>query len=144
MTLPTTVLGRTFATAVGQEYVPLAKHRGRADPNRSVWKVSVSTEVGCFVEAWQESWRSSCSELWGHFRSGGRLRPLGLNVHGQDLWFGKFVRVSDASPWHGYPADYRRNAQDRPPTSVLRQWRDQGTLAKHQIAKIARGQRCKL
>ena len=144
MTLSTPALGHAFATEVVQQYVLLAKHRGHAGPNRSVWKVSVSTEVGCFVEAWQEAWRSSCRELWGHLRSNSRLKPLGLNVHGQDLWFGKFVRDSDASPWHGYPADYRRNAQDRPPTSVLRQWRDQGILAKHQIAKIARGQRCKL
>lgn len=121
----------------------LPRHRGRTG-RHSVWTVPVSTEVACFVRACRESWGVSCSELWGHNRTDGRLEPLGLNGHGECLWFGKFVQAAHTIPWHGYPADYRRKAQDRPPVSVLQQWRDLGILAKHQVAKVMSGRPCKL
>ena len=137
-------MGRTYTTAVGQAYVALPRHRGRAARRHSVWTVPVPTEVACFVQAWQASWGVGCGELWGHSRPDSRLEPLGLNGHGENLWFGKFVQSAPSSPWHGYPADYRRRAQDRPPTKVLHQWRDLGVLAKHQAAKVASGRPCKL
>ena len=131
-------------TAVTQIYISLEKHRGHPGRNRSVWTVSPQTEVACFIKAWQGSWGVNSTELWGHRWSGRRLSPVGINEHREALWFGKFVREPNTLPWHGYPADYRRKPHDRPPVAVLSLWRDLGILAKHQIAKIARGQQCKL
>ena len=137
-------MGFPCTTAVGQPYSALARHRGRPGRRHSVWLISIPEEVACFDRAWQGEWGNMGDELWGHIDSGQRLEPLGLNGHQEKLWFAKFVRAVRASPWHGYPADYRRKAQDRPPTRVLHQWRDLGILAKHQVAKVASGRPCKL
>ena len=134
--------GSPFLTEVGEHYLPLPKHRGVAGPERSVWTTPVLEEVTCFVQAWEGSWGANTSELWGHRGGSQGLQAVGRNVHGELLWFGKFVRAVPTSPWHGYPADYRRKVHDRPPVSILTRWRDLGILAKHQVAKIAAGRRC--
>ena len=138
------VVGVPFTTTVGEVYLPLGKHRGRATSQRSVWTKPVPTEVACFVQAWGASWGERDGELWGHRSATGVLEPVGRNNHGEDLWFGKFLRAERISPWHGYPADYRRKTQDRPPPEVLNRWRALGVLAKHQVAKVAAGRPCKL
>ena len=136
------VVGSPSTTVVGEVYLPLPKHRGQADQHRSIWTKPVPEEIACFVQAWQESWGTNGGELWGHVREGTRLQPLGLNRYGEHLWFGKFLHNPHPVQWHGYPADYRRKSQDRPPEKVLFKWRDIGILAKHQVYKIMAGKSC--
>ena len=136
------VVGSPFATSTGQFYTPFLRHRGTPDQHRSVWTEPVEGEVACFVEAWEQAWGERDGLLWGNARDDSGLRPLGLNGHREELWFAKFVRASSPAPWHGYPADYRRRKQDRPPTRVLVQWREAGIITKHEAARIAGGRRC--
>lgn len=136
------VAGSPVTTAVGEVYLALPKHRGQPDQHRSVWTKPVPEEVACFIEAWRGSWGVKSGELWGHVSGDAGLQPLGRNGHNEPLWFAKFLQNLSPAQWHGYPADYRRNAQDRPPTDVLDKWRQVGALAKHQMLKIKAGRPC--
>ena len=62
----------------------------------------------------------------------------------ESLFFGKFVDGSAIAIWHGYPADYRRRTQDRPPISVLQVRVMRGLVQKHHVAKIPGGMQCSL
>lgn len=136
-------VGSELLTSVGQRYLPSPKHRGTSGPDNSVWTISVSHELDCFVQAWQGAWGTDGTELWGHNQGGHGLEPLGVNFHDEDLWFGKFIGDDSGSPWHGYPADYRRKLRDRPPTEVLTQWRSQGIMTKQHATRVSRGQSCR-
>lgn len=136
-------VGLTTQVACGESYQPHRKHRGRPTKTASVWTKSVASEVGYFTQACLAGWGvGDC--LWGHHASTHGLEAVGRNHFGEDLWFGKFVRSGTGDVWHGYPADYRRHAHDRPSTNVLVAWRRSGVLKKHQIAKVAGGRPCKL
>lgn len=141
MTRP--VLNQVFLTPEGVQYMPISKHRGKPTKDRSVWTRTVAEEVECFRLALNNDW-GHAAELWGHRRSLDRLDQLGRNWCNESLWFGKFIRSQSNSPWHGYPADYRRRPQDRPPTAVLVRWRDLGAIEKYQVARVAGGQQCGL
>jgi hypothetical protein len=126
----------------GAVYTPLSKHRGLATASRSVWIVSVRDEIQCFVMAFRERWVFD-TDGWGlRPLSPGRLQVLGVNGFKERLALAKFVGADGS--WHGYPADYRRRVQDRPPMHLLRTWRASEILRKHQMAKISSGKQCNL
>ena len=119
------------------------KHRGPPTNESCTWIIPVDDEVALF-EAALPTARSPGQICWAAETGGRRLRTVGINVHRELLYFGKFVDGSVISGWHGYPADYRRRTQDRPPISVLKIWVNQGLLHKHHVAKISGGKKCNL
>ena len=119
------------------------KHHGSPTRQCCTWKIPVDDEVALFKTALPTA-RSPGQIYWaaeGHDR---RLRTVGINIHKESLFFGKFVDGSAISKWHGYPADYRRRTRDRPPICVLKIWVEQGLLEKHLVAKISGGKQCNL
>jgi len=126
----------------GVAYTPLSKHRGVATESVSVWTVEVCDEVECFLTAFRAGWVLG-DKAWGLRQLAlGRLQVLGVNGFNERLVLAKFV--GGDSGWHGYPADYRRRVQDRPPMGLLRTWYTSGILRKHQISKISSGKPCNL
>ena len=117
------------------------KHRGRPTKNRCTWIISVLEEVALFRKVIPVLCRPG-EIYWAAEAEGRRLRTVGINVHRESLIFAKFV--DDSAIWHGYPADYRKQPQDRPPIPVLQNWETQGLLKKHHIAKISGGKKCNL
>ena len=133
----------TIAIQQNVKYYVHPKHRGRPTNDRCTWIISVLEEVALFKRAIPVV---CCPGqiYWAAEAEGRRLRTVGINVNRESLFFGKFVDGSAISRWHGYPADYRRRTQDRPPIPVLQNWETQGLLKKHHIAKISGGKKCNL
>jgi hypothetical protein len=135
----------TTQTKLGFPYVSKNYHRN-GNGNKSQWKtpVTVSMEVNIFLAAY----KIGESLAWGYYRHCDVLAPLGssrLSLNPVvDLFIAKFIGQTHPTLWSGYPADYRRNVQDRPPTSVLSEWADGGIIAKYEISRIRGGKKCNL
>ncbi len=136
-------IGDTIKTRTGVRYFVHPKHRGSPTSNTCTWTIPIVDEVALF-EAALPSVRSPGQACWAAEPGVRRLRTVGVNVHVESLFFGKFVDGSSMSRWHGYPADYRRRTQDRPPPAVLQVWVTQGLIEKHHLAKISGGMKCNL
>lgn len=137
------IFGETITIRKDVRYFVHPKHRGSATSDSCTWRISVDDEVDLFKAALPKA-RSAGQTCWAAEAEGRRLRIIGTNVHGDLLMFGKFVDGSAIAIWHGYPADYRRHTQDRPPMCVLKIWDKQGLIKKHHVAKISGGMQCNL
>ena len=107
--------------------------------------IGTDQELSVFETSHRSNWLSNSDKsAWGLcLDNGGRL-VLGRSARNKppvvDLWLAKFVW--NPGYWHGYPANYRKNIQDRPPESVLRVWRRCGHVSKSEMNKIRKGKRC--
>lgn len=135
--------GDTITIREDVRYFIHPKHRGSPTRDSCTWTISVDDEVALCKAALSTA-RSPGQECWAAEAEGRRLRKVGINVYRESLIFGKFVDGSAIAIWHGYPADYRRRTQDRPPISVLQVWVMRGLLQKHHVAKISGGMQCNL
>jgi len=125
-----------------KKYLISPAHR-RNQRNKSQWVIDMETEVLCFVDSQLKLWvEDSCS--WGIIKNGNSLQVLGVNTVQEDLKLAKFVSKNNNNIWHGYPADYCRNTQDRPHMDILKKWREERLIEKHQIVKIKQGKPCNL
>lgn len=123
-------------------YQPNPAHRN-STPDKSQWAVSVPDEQGIFLQSVNEQWVFA-EYGWGLYLVGGNPSYLGVaQDHLTQVFFAKFVRKS-TSPWHGYPADHVRNAQDVPHEKVLSAWMHRRLISKAKVRKILRGKRCHL
>lgn len=120
------------------------QHRSRGNVHKSKWSIALRKELECFTKSLNSGW--TVTPLgWGvHYIRKTQLLPLGCNRHNESLYIAKFVDGSSNQTWHGYPADFVRNSQDRPSTNVLTSWRDLGLIKKHHISKIRQGKKCDL
>ena len=113
-------VGSTIDIRANVQYFVHPKHRGRPSENSCTWTISVSDEVALFRRALPNVCYLGQS-YWAAEAQGNRLRTVGINVHGETLIFGKFIDGNAKAIWHGYPADYRRHPQDRPPIASAKQ-----------------------
>jgi len=123
-------------------YFVSSAHR-RKQKHKSRWTVTVDHEVECFINSQENSWIEDFVG-WGLIPNGNSLLVLGQNSQKEELKIAKFVAKNDDRVWHGYPADYCRNIQDRPGMSILSDWRTAGHIEKHHIIKIRQGKECNL
>lgn len=142
------LLDRSFPTSVGEAYAIKSDHRNHSK-RKSQWTVPPEQEVTTFEGAYSSSWFSRSGEqAWGLHDVNGKPHALGITAGGlprkERLWLAKFVRNAMPLFWHGYPANYRFNSQDRPPDYVLRDWHRHGYIRKHEISRIRRGRACSL
>ncbi len=123
-------------------YYVSSSHR-RVQRNKSRWTVTVDQEVECFISSQLNSWIEDVFS-WGLIPNGNGLLVLGQNSQNEELKIAKFVAKNNDGFWHGYPADYCKNVQDRPGMSILSDWRTNGYIEKHHIIKIRQGKECNL
>ena len=125
-----------------KKYFVSSAHR-RYQKDKSRWTISIDNEIECFVNSQTSNWIEDLVS-WGVFQQGNNLLNIGVNPQRLPLKIAKFVDCSGDDIWHGYPADYARNYQDRPGMLVLQNWRERGIIEKHHIIKIRQGKECNL
>ena len=135
----------TTQTTLGFPYVSKNYHRN-GNRNKSQWKSSVTIKVE--VEIFLTGHKQGQSHAWGHYLNGDTVTVLGTSPSSTqpvvELLVAKFNGQQNPQVWSGYPADYRRNPQDRPPVSVLNEWVTAGVIAKHEISRVRGGKKCTL
>lgn len=131
-----------LAPRTTEKYYISSAHR-RVQRNKSHWTVTIDQEVDCFVLSQTSNWIENIV-CWGLISNGNNLLVLGLNSQREELKIAKFVAKNNYRVWHGYPADYCRNDQDRPGIRILQDWRTKRHIEKHHIIKIRRGKVCNL
>lgn len=128
-------------------YLCAGQHRTpRQRREKSLWSISVDDEVNCFILAHNNKWLlPSANSGWSlHICNYKKPGVLGINRFGEDLKIAKFVNKSQAKEWHGYPADYERNINDRPKTEILIDWVDKAFIDKTCMVRIQKGKGCAL
>ena len=125
------------------KYIISSQHRATGNPNKTVWSINFDDEVECFTQSKNSKWiENNCG--WGLKITNSTLQNIGHNFMNETLKFAKFVDGKGNNIWHGYPADFLRRSQDRPPTFILKNWVEEGYLTKAKMNKIRRGQSCDL
>lgn len=125
-------------------YIINPQHRLRKPREKSKWCISLDAEVELFVYTKSHLWIDGFTG-WGiYFEDNNVLLQVGNNRFNEALYLSKFIDGNRNSKWHGYPADFERNLQDRPSVRVLSLWRDAGKIKKHHISKIRAGKSCNL
>lgn len=125
-------------------YTSISQHRIGGYRNKSFWTISLQEEVECFKNMYLRKWMIEFKGWSVLQATDNRLKELGKSKNGEILKLSKFVDSNQNNSWHGYPADYQRNIQDRPPISILEKWFKNSIIEKHQISKILQGKRCNL
>ena len=141
--------GMAINTRVGQSYIWNMQHRN-GNPNKSQWIINHSQEINVFEYSYESVWISQNRDKrvsWGLYLVNGNPSVLGQTAMYCTLplkvvLIAKFIEGTQA--WHGYPANYRCNPQDRPCTQILKNWRNCGHIEKSEVAKIRSGKRCSL
>ena len=133
-------------TAHGALYLFKSDHHGRPTDTKCVWTIHRADELACFEDMFFQRWHQD-DMGWGlRYDDAGNPLELGRNHSNDVLKLAKFPCDQGIEPpvWHGYPADYLRRQQDRPPVSVLNTWRRAGILKKFEVARIRGGRPCNL
>ena len=125
------------------KYIFSSAHR-RTQKDKTRWTVSTHTEIDCFKNTQTSKYLEGDEVAWGCLKTTSGLIDLGINGHKENLKIAKFVDKNKLKIWHGYPADFVRNPQDRPSVSVLKKWRTGDIIEKHHITKIRQGKTCNL
>lgn len=117
-------------------------HRN-GNPQKSQWTVSYPDEVAIFNYSESQGW-ILVERGWGLYISNGTPQCLGVSRDRiRQLFIAKFVRTQP-SPWHGYPADHSRVAQDVPNELIVHDWIDDQLISRAKARKILRGMKCNL
>ena len=133
--------GTVLTTACGQNYFIKSDHRNGGNGEKSQWLIPEPSEVNCFVTSHTRGWVLN-QWAWGLHLSNGKAAVLGRSPEGDELFIAKFVAGHPA--WHGYPGNYRRKKQDRPPIQVLRAWLNARHIDKTDLSRIRRSMPCSL
>jgi len=115
-------------------------HRNRnRNNNKSQWLCSIKEEIELFKLGAENKWKDSENVMFSIFNY---KKNIGISWdRKRTLFFSKSVS-SDNKQWHGYPADYIDNPQDRPDNRILEDWRDKKLIKKRHLMRILRGQPC--
>src|SRR6266568_6442356 len=127
-----------FMTNVGNHYV-LHSHHRNGNPEKSQWCITPPQEIELFEQVFHVQTPSS-GVLWGLRVEAETPHVVGVSCMKappvRNLRIAKFISNMTPQFWHGYPADYRIEIQDRPPIAILNVWRKDGYIQKHEVAKI--------
>lgn len=124
-------------------YIIVSQHILNINKEKSHWSITYQEQLNCFENSLTNNWLSNFMG-WGLHIINNEIKPLGYSKQREELKIAKFVDSYKSSKWHGYPADYRNNIQDRPSSDVLRSWVEDGIIQKHQMSKIRSGKKCAL
>jgi hypothetical protein len=135
---------------INVSYKVRSVHRRKGNSKKCIWTLNPKEEVDCFRDAASAKWLdanawSIAKHGWGlKVNANGGLEEVGISDQGESLKIAKFVDSSLNYEWHGYPADYSQRKQDKPPISVLADWKERRLITKTQMSKIKQFQRCNL
>ena len=137
-------------TQINISYKVRSVHRRKGNPEKCIWTINPKEEVECFKNTTSAKWLdtnawSIAKHGWGlKIAVNGGLEEVGISDQGESLKIARFKDTSLTYEWHGYPADYCRRQQDKPPILVLTDWKNKGLITKTQMSKIKQCQRCNL
>lgn len=139
--------GEIINVRFNQSYVLNSQHRHGRNPNKSQWTIGTAEEIHIFEHSYASNWLSPTARWsWGLHLVDDKPSVVGRSARSsgpiQYLRIAKFVDNSQS--WHGYPANYRLNLQDRPDDPILEDWRASGYINKRDMTKIKVGERCSL
>jgi hypothetical protein len=132
-----------FATSLHTNYLYKSDHRNGGNPLKSQWVIDLAAELSCFEGAHSAGWIDD-TVAWGLRIIGGVPSVVGTSIRGVPLKLAKFVETKQPQYWHGYPADYRQNAQDRPSVEILLKWVTLAYIGKHEAVRVRTQKRCSL
>ena len=120
------------------------QHRD-GNPNKSQWIIIEADEKSLFETSYSAGWKDTENKkCFGIKKSETNIIVLGkCKDRITNLKIAKFVSDHQDN-WHGYPANYRTNQQDKPTTNILQKWVEENLITKSKMGKIARGQKCNL
>lgn len=131
---------------IDARYIIVSYHRDNTRmEEKSKWAISEEDEIECFKQALLSEWYIN-NKAFGLRSSGTDMfQIVGHNPQQEELKLAKFTNdAAGARAWHGYPADYVRKIQDRPPTAILSKWYEAQVVSKDAMAKIRLGKVCSL
>lgn len=138
-------MGQLVADAVERQmcdgetiYVLVDTHR-KPRPYKSLWTIAPDREFEVFDFALRAGWVAD-GIYWGLNIRNGQAHELGQTAppHNESALV---ARTKDCGKRiHGYPADPRRNSQDRPPESVTSKWLQSSLMRKRTIKQLASGE----
>lgn len=125
-------------------YISSAHRSPKKNPKKSYWIVNGNIELDIFKTAKEKEWGND-NTLWGlHLDGEGKILDLGENTFKEKLKIARFIDKNNDRIWHGYPADFVRNKNDRPEMTTLKEWKEKDYIEKHHILKIRMGKQCNL
>lgn len=123
-------------------YILANHHRNRQNNNKSLWSITQTEEVESFRLMSINSWIVDDNKGWSIHRVNLSNRILGVSPQNENVQIAKFVDSSNNQKWHGYPVDYRKSLQDRPKTTILKDWVEKEIIKRADMAKILQGKGC--
>ncbi len=128
------------------KYILSNHHRNRQNRDKSHWTINQTEEVESFrLMSTNKSWIVDNNKGWSIHRVNNYSNSiLGVNTQNEDVQIAKFVDSSNNQQWHGYPVDYRKSVYDRPKSTILKDWVNQGIIKKTDMSKILNGKGCKI
>lgn len=125
-------------------YTISKKHRGR-NKEKSYWSIKMPREIALFRSALQNGYEDKANNIaWNLNIVNGENCIVGYTVDKRELKLAKFVDSNHNEKWHGYPANYIKNSQDRPSAKILQLWCSIGIISTATMKKIKGGQPCNL
>lgn len=125
-------------------YTISKKHRGH-NKDKSHWSIKMPREIALFRSALKEGYEDKADfTAWNLNIVNGEVCIIGFTVDEKELKIAKFVDSNHNEQWHGYPANYIKNSQDRPSSKVLELWNNAGFISTATMKKIKGGQPCNL
>jgi len=141
--------GMAINTRIGQSYIWNMQHRN-GNPNKSQWIINHNQEIHVFEYSYGANWISRKQNKkfsWGLNLINEVPSVLGETAKNCELPL-QFVRIAKfvegTQTWHGYPANYRCNSQDRPDPKILENWYTRGYIRKDEIKKVRNMKPCSL
>ena len=131
-------LNKTVVIDSNHKYFFSDLHRRSSNKHKSKWTIGLLEERDCFQLSCENEWmNSTCG--WSLYIINGKIKCLGTNDKNIKLKIAKFVDKNGTGLWHGYPADYVTNNQDKPEIAILKKWVMQKYIDKVGMSRILSG-----
>lgn len=124
------------------KYILANHHRNRQNNDKSLWTITQNEELESFKLMSNNSWIVDDNKGWSIHRVNYSNEILGVSTQKESVQIAKFVDSSNNLEWHGYPVDYRKSVYDRPQSTILKDWVNQGIIKRADMSKILKGKGC--
>jgi len=139
------VINGVEALSNGDNYTFISKHH-LPSKYGSIWIISLQDEFNAadnsikkgYIETLNNGNNTTIS--YNFVIKNGNISIVGSNRYSKKLKLCKFVN-SSAYLWHGYPADYCKNQQDKPNQNTLLKMYNDNLIDKRMVSKISGGKR---